>query len=81
MKFYRCWAGTRHEAINVPEGATDDTLLQFHCACMGRLADHPDVKRELERGTELTMLDAQILAERRPPPRTPVVRVGDLEEE
>lgn len=75
---YRCWAGTFHPAVNIPEGATDDTPPQFACSCMGSLAQHPDVAEALKTRESLPLWEAQAIAERNPPPRYPVVRVGDL---
>jgi hypothetical protein len=81
MKFYRCWAGTKHPAVNIPEDATDDTPLRFSCSCMGSLAQHPDVAKALETRESIPMWEARAIGERNPPPRWPVVRVGDLESE
>lgn len=81
MKYYECWAGTKHLAVRIPEDATDDTLLQFHCACMGSVKDAPPVKEAIGRGEELTLEDAMRLASNWTPPRNPVVRVGDLKDE
>lgn len=79
MRFYRCWAGTKHPALRIPDDATEDTLLQFHCGCMGRFADAPPVKAALERGETVTLERAQFLTMHWQPPHNPVVRVGDLE--
>lgn len=80
-RFYRCWAGTKHKAVNIPADATDDTLLQFHCACMGTFEQAtPVVEWELRHGPA-TGAQVRRLAEWWTPPRNPVVRVGDLERE
>lgn len=81
MRYYECWAGTKHEAVNIPADATDDTLLQFQCACMGSYALAPPVKAALERGEKVTLDRAQFLAMNWYPPRNPTVRVGDLQDD
>lgn len=78
MRFYRCWVGTKHEAICIPDGADDDTLLQFHCDCMGSIAMAPPVIEAVARNPALTLGEARFIAENWRPPRNPVVRVGDL---
>jgi hypothetical protein len=78
MRYYECWAGTKHPANHIPADATGDTLLRFHCACMGTYAMAPPVKAALERGETVTMDRARLLAMNWTPPRSPVVRVRDL---
>lgn len=77
---YRCWAGNFHPAHHIPEDATDDTLLSFHCDCMGSIAQAPPVRERLDRGKRVTLDQARNLAMWWTPPRNPVVRVGDLVE-
>jgi len=80
QRFYRCWAGTKHKAVNIPADATDDTLLQFHCECMGRFEQAPPVIAAVEAaGGPISFHEVRRLAEGWTPPRNPVVRVGDLE--
>jgi hypothetical protein len=67
--------------VSVPVDATDETLLRFSCGCMGSLAQHPDVAEALRTRSSVPVWEARAIAERNPPPRFPVVRVGDLESE
>lgn len=79
MKYYECWAGTKHKAVNIPADATDDTLLMFHCACMGSFEQAEPVVRARAEGRDLNYHQVRILAMSWTPPRNPVVRVGDLQ--
>lgn len=79
-RFYRCWAGTEHNAVNIPADATDDTLLQFQCGCMGTFEQAPPVIAAVKAaGGPISFHETRRLAEGWTPPRNPVIRVGDLE--
>ena len=79
MRFYRCWAGTKHPATRIPEDADDMTPLMFHCDCMGSVWQSPAVIRERERNPNLDFRTAAMIAQLNPPPRNPVVPVAALE--